>query len=106
MSRIPHDNTGRVLTSKSWTGINVNSDSSNNKIFANTISHSITNALLVARGSSGNTFSSNKIVSSTPQGLKIEQDPTSKNNIFSNNQNNSFFNAVNKTVGMPKFLYR
>jgi mannuronan 5-epimerase len=72
--------------SKSGDGINVNSGSSSNKILANTISHSITNAILVASGASGNTFSSNKIVSSTPQGLKIEQDPTSKNNIFTNNQ--------------------
>ncbi len=72
--------------SKSRTGINVNSGSSNNKIFGNTVSNSITNAILVASGASGNTFTSNKIVSSTPQGLKIEQDPTTKNNIFSNNQ--------------------
>ncbi len=71
--------------STSRVGINVNSGSSNNKIFTNTISHSITNAILVA-SSSGNTFSSNKIVGSTPQGLKIEQDPTSMNNIFSDNQ--------------------
>jgi mannuronan 5-epimerase len=72
--------------SKSGDGINVNSGSSNNKIFANAISHSRTNAILVASGASGNTFSSNNIVASTPQGLKIEQDPTSKNNVFSNNQ--------------------
>jgi poly(beta-D-mannuronate) C5 epimerase len=72
--------------STSRVGINVNSGSSNNKILANTISHSISNAILVASGASGNTFSSNKIVDSTPQGLKIEQDPTSKNNIFSDNQ--------------------
>ena len=56
----------------SGSGINVNSGSSNNKKFANTIS--------------GNTFSSNKIFGATPEGLEIEQDPTSKNNIFSNNQ--------------------
>jgi parallel beta-helix repeat protein len=72
--------------SNSKSGINVNSGSSNNKIFGNTVSNSITNAILVASGASGNSFTSNKIVSSTPQGLKIEQDPTSKNNIFSNNQ--------------------
>ena len=72
--------------SKSRSGINLNSGSSNNKIFANTISHSISNAILVASGESGNTFTSNKIVSATPQGLEIEQDPTSKNNIFTNNQ--------------------
>jgi hypothetical protein len=46
----------------------------------------MSNAILVASGASGNTFTSNKIVSSSPQGLKIEQDPTSKDNIFSNNQ--------------------
>jgi hypothetical protein len=51
-------------------GFNVNSGSSNNKILANTISHSITNAILVASGASGNTFSSNKIVSSTSQGTQ------------------------------------
>jgi mannuronan 5-epimerase len=71
--------------SKSGAGLNVNSGSSNNKILANTISHSITNAILLTSGASSNTFSSNKIVASTPQGLKIEQDPTSKNNFFSNN---------------------
>jgi hypothetical protein len=64
----------------------VNSGSSNNKIFANTISNSIVNAILVTSSASSNTFSTNKIVSSTPQGLKIEQDPTSNNDIFANNQ--------------------
>jgi parallel beta-helix repeat protein len=72
--------------SNSRTGINVNSGSSNNKIFGNTISNSLSNAILVATGASANTFTSNKIVSSSPQGLEIEQDPTSKDNIFSNNQ--------------------
>ncbi len=70
----------------SGSGINVNSGSSNNKKFANTISNSVSNAILVASGASGNTFSSNKIFGATPEGLEIEQDPTSKNNIFSNNQ--------------------
>jgi poly(beta-D-mannuronate) C5 epimerase len=72
--------------SKSRDGLDVNSGSSSNKIFANTISHSITNAILVTSSASSNTFSTNKIVSSTPQGLTIEQDSTSKNNIFANNQ--------------------
>ena len=71
---------------KSRSGINVNSGSSNNKIFGNTISNSISNAILLATGASGNTFTSNKITSVTPEGLEIEQDPTSKNNVFSNNQ--------------------
>jgi hypothetical protein len=50
------------------------------------ILNSKANAILVNSGASGNTFTSNKIVGSNPQGLKIVQDPTSKNNIFSNNQ--------------------
>ena len=81
--------------SKSGDGINVNSGSSNNKILGNTITNSINNAILLNNGSSGNTFSSNKIVSSTPQGLKIEQDPTSKNNIFSDNQ------IIRPSAGIP-----
>ena len=56
--------------SKSRAGINVNSGSSNNKIFGNTISNSLSHAILVATGASGNTFSSNKIVSSTPTRTK------------------------------------
>jgi mannuronan 5-epimerase len=72
--------------SKSGSGISVNSGSSNNKIFGNTISNSVSNAILVATGASGNTFTSNKISSSTPEGLKIQQDTTAKNNVFSNNQ--------------------
>ncbi|MGB7954333.1 MAG: hypothetical protein WCF23_10150 [Candidatus Nitrosopolaris sp.] len=36
-------------------------------------------AILINNGSSGNTFTSNKIVGTTPQGLKISQDSTSKN---------------------------
>jgi parallel beta-helix repeat protein len=72
--------------SKSGNGIQVGSGSSNNKIFGNTIANSISLAILINNGSSGNTFSSNKIVGSTPQGLKIVRDSTAKNNIFSNNQ--------------------
>src|SRR5207244_13322123 len=45
----------------SGSGINVNSGSSNNKKFANTISNSVSNAILVVSGASSNTFSSNKI---------------------------------------------
>jgi hypothetical protein len=43
-------------------------------------------AILINNGSNGNTFYSNKIVSSNKEGLEIDQDATSKNNIFSNNQ--------------------
>jgi mannuronan 5-epimerase len=72
--------------SKSGSGINVNYGSSNNKIFGNTISNSLTNAILLAGGASGNTFASNKISGSTPESLRIEQNSTSKNNIFLNIQ--------------------
>ena len=71
---------------KSGDGINVNSDSSYNKILGNTMRNSINNAILITSSSSENTFTSNKIVSSTPQGLRIVQDSTSKNNALSNNQ--------------------
>src|SRR2546426_1845132 len=67
-------------------GIYVNSGSSNNKISGNIIDNSISQAILINNGSSGNTFYSNKIISSTTAGLKINQDSTSKNNIFYNNQ--------------------
>ncbi len=72
--------------SKSGIGSEVGSGSSNNKIVGNTISNSITEAILIDTDSSVNTFTSNKIVSSTPQGLKIIQDSTSKNNALANNQ--------------------
>jgi parallel beta-helix repeat protein len=72
--------------SKSGSGFSVNSGSSNNKLYNNTISNSKNNAILIASGASGNTFTSNKISSLTPEGAKIVQDPTSKNNIFLNNQ--------------------
>ena len=67
-------------------GIYVNSGSTNNKIYDNTIMNSKSHALLIKNASSANTFHSNKIVSAIPEGLKIGQDATSKNNIFSNNQ--------------------
>lgn len=72
--------------SNSGSGINVNSGSSNNKFSGNTISNSLTNAILLTSGVSSNTFTYNKISGSTPESLKIEQDPKSINNIFSDNQ--------------------
>ena len=67
-------------------GIEVGSGSSNNKIVGNTISNSITEAILINSDSSVNTFTSNRIVRNAPQGLKIIQDSTSKNNALANNQ--------------------
>jgi mannuronan 5-epimerase len=71
--------------SNSGDGFNVNSGSTNNKMYDNTIMNSKSHAILINNGSSGNIFTSNKIVGSTPQGLKISQDSTSKNT-FSDNQ--------------------
>jgi parallel beta-helix repeat protein len=84
--------------SNSGDGINVGYGSTRNKISNNSIMNSIADALLVNRGSSENTFSSNKIVSATPQGMKIVQDATSKNNIFSNNQLVHLAASTNNTV--------
>jgi parallel beta-helix repeat protein len=82
--------------SNSGEGINVYSGSTNNKIYDNKISSSKSHALLINIYSSGNTISSNKIVSTTSQGLKISQDSTSKNNTFANNQvANSAENLIN-----------
>ena len=72
--------------SDSTEGIYVNSGSTNNKMYYNTIMNSKSHAILIKNASSTNTFVSNKIVSANKQGLIINQDPTSRNNIFSNNQ--------------------
>ncbi len=72
--------------SNSVEGIKVESASNFNKVYGNFITNSKAHAILVDNGSSSNTFYSNKITSATPAGLKIEQDPTSKNNVFNNNQ--------------------
>jgi len=72
--------------STSGNGIYVNSGSSNNKLYDNTLRDSKSHAILVNNGSNGNAFYSNKIVSANKEGLEIDQDPTSRNNVFSNNQ--------------------
>jgi parallel beta-helix repeat protein len=73
--------------SNSVEGIKVESASNFNKVYGNFITNSKAHAIVVDNGSSSNTFYSNKIISTTtPAGLKIEQDPTSKNNVFNNNQ--------------------
>jgi hypothetical protein len=55
-------------------------------MYYNTIMNSKSHAILIKNASSTNTFVSNKIVSANKQGLIINQDPTSRNNTFSNNQ--------------------
>jgi len=72
--------------SNSEEGIYVNFGSSNNKIYDNKIINSKSYAILIKGASSANAFYSNKIASDNKQGLIISQDPTSKNNIFYNNQ--------------------
>ena len=72
--------------SYSTDGIYVNSGSTNNKMYDNTIMNSKSHAILIKNASSTNAFYTNKIVSANKQGLSINQDPTSKNNTFTNNQ--------------------
>jgi mannuronan 5-epimerase len=67
-------------------GIYVNSGSTNNKVYDNAIMNSKSHAILIKNSSSANTFYSNKISSTNKQGLIINQDSTSNNNSFSNNQ--------------------
>jgi poly(beta-D-mannuronate) C5 epimerase len=89
--------------SNSGNGINVNSGSSNNKLYDNTLTDSKSHAILINNGSNGNTFYSNKLVSTLKDGLEIDQDATSTNNAFSNNQvvnsasqNNTIHNEIHK----------
>ena len=91
-----YDNT----ISNSGNGIYINSGSTNNKLYYNTMFNSKSHAILITNGSSGNIFTYNKIVSSTAQGLKIDQDSTSKNT-FSNNQIVSTSGTSTKAPGRP-----
>jgi hypothetical protein len=55
-------------------------------MYDNIIMNSKSHAILINNGSNGNTFYSNKLISANKDGLEIDQDGTSKNNAFSNNQ--------------------
>jgi|SRR4249920_2288557 parallel beta-helix repeat protein len=91
--------------SDSGNGIYVNSGSSNNKLYDNTLTNSKSHAILINNGSNGNTFYSNKIISANKEGLEINQDPTSKNNVFSNNQVINSASPNNTSVHRdPKYL--
>src|SRR5947209_7319804 len=72
--------------SNSGSGINVNSGSTDNKMYDNTIMNSKSHAIIFNNSSNGNTFYSNKLISANKDGLEIDLDGTSKNNVFSNNQ--------------------
>jgi parallel beta-helix repeat protein len=86
VSRSHSDQIYNNSVSDSGNGIYVNSGSSNNKLYDNTLTDSKSHAILVNNGSNGNTLYSNKIISANKEALEIDQDPTSKNNVFSNNQ--------------------
>jgi len=65
--------------------------------------NSKSHAIVVNNASNGNTFYSNKIVGAIKEGLEINQDETSKNNVISNNQvvnsaipNNTITNELDK----------
>lgn len=65
--------------------------------------NSKSHAILINNSSNGNTFYSNQIVSAIKDGLEIDQDATSTNNAFSNNQvinsasqNNTIHNEIHK----------
>src|SRR5215472_14904903 len=68
------------------TGIYINSGSTSNKIYSNTLMNSRDHAIVINGGSNANTLYSNNIASTNKKGLEIIQDATSKNNIYSNNQ--------------------
>ena len=72
--------------SNSGNGIYINSGSTNNKLYDNTLMNSKSHAIVINSGSNANTLYSNKIVSTSKEGLEIDQDATSKNNILSNNR--------------------
>jgi poly(beta-D-mannuronate) C5 epimerase len=72
--------------SNTGNAIFINSGSTNNKIYYNTLMNSKSHAVVIAHGSNANTFRSNEIVSTKKEGLAIDQDATSRNNIFSNNR--------------------
>ena len=75
------------------------------------IMNSKSQAILINNGSNGNTFYSNKLISANKDGLEIDQDATSKNNVFSNNQvinsalpNNTITNPIHEQSS--KLIFR
>jgi|GEM_PF-5431279 len=55
-------------------------------MYDNTIMNSKSHSNIFNNSSNGNTFYSNKLISANKDGLEIDQDATSKDNVFSNNQ--------------------
>jgi mannuronan 5-epimerase len=76
--------------SDSGDGIYLKAESSNNKIYHNTIINATSNGILVNTGASDNTFSSNTIINATNLGINVDED--SVNNKFENN------NLINSKV--------
>jgi parallel beta-helix repeat protein len=99
ISRSPSNQVYNNTISNSGETININSGSTNNKMYDNMLMNSKSYAILINNSSNGNTFYSNKIVSNNKEGLEIVQDATSKNNVFSNNE---MVNSVpNNTITNP-----
>ncbi len=76
--------------SDSGDGIYLKAESSNNKIYDNTIINATSNGILVNTGASDNTFTSNTIINATDLGINVDED--SVNNRFENN------NLINSKV--------
>ena len=76
--------------SDSGDGIYLKAESSNNKIYHNTIINATSNGILVNTGASDNTFTSNTIINATELGINVDED--SVNNRFENN------NLINSKV--------
>jgi parallel beta-helix repeat protein len=87
--------------SNSGNGIYINSGSTNNKMYDNALMNSKSHAIVINNWSNANTFYSNKIVSTNKEGIEIDQDATSKNNIFSNNQ---ILNSGTLPTNSPKSI--
>jgi parallel beta-helix repeat protein len=85
ITRSHHNQVYNNSISNSVEGIKVGSGSNFNKVYGNFIKNSKAHAIFVDNGSSSNIFYSNAVSSNTTAGLKIQQDPTSKNNVFYNN---------------------
>jgi parallel beta-helix repeat protein len=85
ITRSHHNQVYNNSVSNSVDGIKVGSGSNFNKVYENSIINSKSHAIFVDNGSSSNTFYENKIVGNTKPAQKIEQDPTSKNNVFYSN---------------------
>ena len=71
VSQSHHNQISNNTISNSGDGFYLNSGSTNNKTYDNTIMNSKSHAIPINNGSSGNTFTSNKIVGTMPQTILL-----------------------------------